>query len=188
MKLANWIIIGVCLASGSLLAQAQEATNVASAAAAAKPPRGGANPVFDRLGSAQTNASGLMIVSDRIEYDYKELIIAFDDHVKVTDPRFTMTCDRMLVFLEGTNQIKRVIAIGNVDGMQPDRHATCDRAVYERATGEIVMTGNPVLTRGTDRVTGARITVFQNDQRVIIEGGGRVNLSPETMKTREIKP
>lgn len=188
MKPAPWIL-GVCLAFFSLPAPAQEAPAVPPAAGpAVRPPKGGANPLFGMLGSSQTNAGGMTIVSDRIEYDYKELIIAFDDHVKVTDPRFTMTCDRMLVFLEGTNQIKRVIAIGNVDGTQPDRHATCDRAVYERATGEIVMTGSPVLTRGADRVTGAKITVFQNDQRVIIEGGGRVNLSPETMKNREIKP
>ena len=197
------LILGAFAASLGLLAaaEAQEttvapppdlalaATPAASdAVPAAKAPKSGSNPFFGMLGgSSKTNSGGMTITSDRIEYDYKELIIAFDEHVHVVDPRFTMTCDRMLVFLEGTNQIKRIMALGHVDGSQPDRHATCDKAVYEHATGEIVMTGNPVLTRGADRVVGAKITIFQNDQRMVVDDG-RVNFSPETMKNRDVKP
>jgi lipopolysaccharide transport protein LptA len=208
VKHAIWII-GAFIAGIGLLAEAQETTVMpppgavfpAPSAAtgddtvhAGKAPKSGANPFFSLLGnSSKTNnaggasTNGMTITSDRIEYDYKELVIAFDAHVRVVDPRFTMTCDRMLVFLEGTNQIKRIICIGNVDGTQPDRHATCNKAVYEHDTGEIVMTGNPVLTRGADRVVGTKITVYQNDQRMVVDGG-RMNLSPETMKNREIKP
>lgn len=206
MKNAIWMIGAFATGLGLLAAaEAQETTvmpppGMAPPAAtgtvhAAKPPKSGANPLFGMLGnSSKTNSAdgsstnGMTITSDRIEYDYKELVIAFDEHVQVVDPRFTMTCDRMLVFLEGTNQIKRIICIGKVDGRQPDRHATCDKAVYEHATGEIVMTGNPVLTRGADRVVGTKITVYQNDSRVVVEGGGHIFVSPETMKNRDIKP
>jgi len=199
-------ILGACAAGVWLPVAAQETTvmpppgmSLSAAPAAspvatgrvetAKPSKGGANPFFGMLGgAAKTNNGGMTITSERIEYDYKELVIAFDEHVRVVDPQYTMTCDRMLVFLEGTNQIKRIIAVGNVDATQPDRHATCDKAVYEHATGEIVMTGNPILTRGADRVVGTKITVYQNDQRMVVDGGGRVNISPETMKNRDIKP
>lgn len=168
---------------------AASATPAATASVhAAKAPKGGAASFLGSAGGSSTNRGGMTITSDRIEFDYKEMVIAFDANVHVVDPQYEMRSDRMLVFLEGTNQIKRIIAIDHVDISQPDRHATCDRAVYERASGEMVMTGNPVLTRGADRVTGAKITVFVNDSRVIIEGGGRVNLSPETMKSRDIKP
>ena len=200
MKQRIWMI-GLLAASLGISALAQETTVVAPAgvtpvapAGGGKPAKSGGNPLFGMLGSGSKNGAeggatnGMTIVSDRIEYDYKEMVIAFDEHVHVTDPQYQMTCDRLLVFLEGTNQIKRIIAAGKVDASQSDRHATCDKAVYEHATGEIVMTGNPVLTRGADRVVGTRITVYQSDQRMVVEGGGRVTLSPDTMKNREIKP
>jgi len=211
VKNAFWMI-GAFAAGLGLLAEAEaqettvmpppgmapaESSAATGSVHAAKPPKSGANPLSGWLGNSSrpssangssTNGGGMTITSDRIEYDYKELVIAFDEHVLVVDPRFTMTCDRMLVFLEGTNQIKRIICIGNVDGSQPDRHATCDKAVYDHATGEIVMTGNPVLTRGADRVVGTKITVYQNDSRVVVDGGGHIFVSPETMKNRDIKP
>ena len=164
---------------------------------AAKPPKSGANPLFGMLGNSSktnnaggssTNGGGMTITSDRIEYDYKELVIVFDGHVHVVDPRYEMTCDRMLVFLEGTNQIKHITCIGHVDGKQPDRHATCDRADYEHATGEIVMTGSPVVTQGGNRWVGEELTVFQNEQRVITTKPSRLDIAPESMKKQEIKP
>ena len=195
MKKISWMFMAVLVAGCCLLpvAQAQEtATAVAPAAPApvAKPAKTG-NSFFGSSRAASTNGGGMVITSERMELDYKEtnaMVIAFDENVRVTDPQYTMTADRMLVFLEGTNQIRRIIAVGHVDVAQPDKHATCEKAVYEHATGEIVLTGNPVLNRGADRVVGARIIVYQNDQRVVVEGGGRVNLSPETLKNREVKP
>ena len=98
-----------------------------------------------------------------------------------------MTADRVLVFLVNTNQIKRIIALGNVVISQTDRQATCDKAVYEKGTEQVTLTGAPVLTRGADRVTGSEIVVFMNDQRVVVKNG-RMVISPETMKNRDVKP
>ena len=202
MKNVCWMI-GVLAAGAWMLPSARADGDAAAPAPAvappaattpdavhvAKAPKNGGSSFFGAAGGSSTNRGGMTITSDRIEYDYKEQVIAFDEHVCVVDPQYTMTADRMLVFLEGTNQIKRIIAVGKVDVVQPpDRHATCDKAVYEHATGEIAMTGNPVLNRGADRVVGTRIIVYQNDQRMVVEGGGRVNLSPETIKNRDIKP
>lgn len=205
MKMSFWMI-GALAAGVWLLpdARAQETTvapppgvvlpgtiavPVATGAvhAAKAPKKGSPASLFGGTVGPSTNGAGMTITSDRIEFDYKEMVIAFDEHVHVVDPQYEMTSDRMLVYLEGTNQIKRIISIGNVDITQPDRHATCDKADYEHASGRIVMTGNPVVTRGADRVVGKKITVWLNDQRVEVEGG-RVNLSPETMKNRDIKP
>lgn len=137
--------------------------------------------------SASTNGAGMTITSDRTEFDYKEFVVAFDGHVHVVDPQFAMDSDRMFVFLEGTNQLKRIVAIGHVDMQQTDRHATCDKAVYERDSGKVVMTGNPVLSRGNDRAKGRVITIWLSDQRVIMENG-QMNISLESMKNRNVKP
>jgi len=138
-------------------------------------------------GGSSTNSGGMVITSERLEFDYKEFVAAFDENVHVTDPQFTLTSDRLLVFLEGTNQIKRIVAIGHVDVVQVDRHATCDKAVYERGSGQVVMTGNPVMSRGSDRVAGREITIWLNDERVVVQGG-RMTISPESMKNRDVKP
>jgi lipopolysaccharide export system protein LptA len=155
-----------------------------------KPPRkGGAGSLFQMSGS--TTNGGMTITSDQAEYDYsdrQEQVIAFDGHVHVVDPQYDLKSDRLLVFTTGTNQIKRIIAIGNVDISQPGRHATCERATYEQSTGQAVLTGNPVLTRGSDRAVGTKITIWLNDQRVLVEGGFRGDISPETMKNRDAKP
>jgi len=207
MKQTTWMI-GLLAAVGWLLpdVQAQETTvmppaGVAAPAhpapvspaatgtvSAAKQPKSGTGSFFNLGGSSSTN-SGMEISSDRGEVDYKEMVVAFDGKVHVVDPRYEMTCDRMLIFMEGSNQIKRIIASGKVEASQPGRRATGDRAVYEHATGAITLTGNPaVVTRDADRVVWPTIIIYLNDQRVLMEGGGRLNISPETMKQRDSKP
>ena len=176
-----------CLALG---APAQE-TNATAIVATTNAPikiKPAKNPAGAFLSSTSTNGGGMIITSDQLEFDYRDLVVAFDGHVHVTDPQFTMTSDRTLVFLEGTNEIKRIIAVGNVDIVQPpDRHATCDKAVYERASGQVVMTGSPMLNRGADRVAGEEITVWLADQRIVVKKG-KMQIGPETMKNRNIKP
>jgi len=138
-------------------------------------------------GSSTNTIGGMTITSERMEFDYKEFVIAFDEKVHVVDPQYVMTSDRMLVFLEGTNQIKRIWSIGHVVITQDDRRATCGRAVYERATGQVVMTEEPVVTRGGDRFTGSELVVWMHDQRVVGKDV-HVTISPESLKNQDVKP
>jgi lipopolysaccharide transport protein LptA len=138
-------------------------------------------------GGSSTNG-GMQINSDRMEFDYKEMVIAFDGHVHMEEPRYTMNADRVLVFLDGSNQIKRIWAKGAVDIVsQPNRHATCETAVYDHTRGEIVMTGNPVVTEGEKRLAGAKITALLGEQRIMVEGG-RMHLPMDAVKNQEVKP
>lgn len=140
------------------------------------------------FGGSSTNGEGMQITSDRMEFDYKDMVIAFDEHVHVVEPRYTMNADRVLVFMDGSNQITRILAVGKVDIVAPpDRHATCEKAVYDHTRGEIVMTGNPVVTENTKRLVGSMISVLLNEQRIVVEGG-RVQLPAESLKNRGVKP
>jgi lipopolysaccharide export system protein LptA len=152
---------------------------------AAKQPKSSAPAFFNLSDGASTN--GMTITFDRLEFDYKDMVAVYDGHVHILDTRYDMICDRLLVFLEGTNQVKQIMAMGNVVITQPDRRATCDRAVYQRASEQVEMTGNPVVTQGGNRLVGAKIRIWLNDQRAEVESG-RMNLATETMKNREIKP
>ncbi len=125
------------------------------------------------------------ITADRIDFDNKEGVILFDRNVLVADPQFTMRSDRLIVFLQGTNDVDQIMAIGSVSLTNENRSAKCDKAVYTRGDGQIVMTGNVVLRQGggkTGEVSGHKIAIWLNEERMEILEGGRVTLPPDTFK------
>ncbi len=125
------------------------------------------------------------ITADKIEFDNKEGVILFDRNVLVSDPQFVMRSDRLIVFLQGTNDVDQIMAIGNVSLTNENRNAKCDKAVYTRKDGQIVMTGNVVLQQGGDKsgaVSGSKMAIWLNEERMEILEGGRVRLPPNTFK------
>lgn len=122
-----------------------------------------------------------VITSSRLEYDYKESVVLFEENVKVNDPQFTMSADRVLVFLEGTNDVRQVRALGNVVLTSDNRTARCNQAVYTKADGKIVMTGEVMLQRAKDQLWGKEAVIWVNDQRMQITGGSRMVIQPETI-------
>jgi lipopolysaccharide transport protein LptA len=110
------------------------------------------------------------ITSARLEYDYAESAILFENNVRVEDAEYTLTADRVLVMLEGTNEVRQIRALGHVVMISGDRTAKCPEAVYTKATEQIVMTGptdNSVqLSNKDDKIWGRKITIWLNDQRM----------------------
>lgn len=110
------------------------------------------------------------ITSNKLEFDYKDYVALFDGNVKVADPQFVLTADKMLIFFENTNDVRRVDAVGNVKMESLDRRATCGKATYLRATGAIELMEQPVVQKGPNTLRGRKITVWINDNRVEVEG------------------
>lgn len=133
--------------------------------------------------NVDTNRQSI-ITADKIEYDNKEGVILFDRNVKVDDARFLMKSDRLLLFMDGTNdnqEVQQIMAVGNVSISNDTRTAKCERAIYTRKEGQIVMTGNAELSSGGDRagtVTGNRIVFWLDDERMEVFEGSRVILPP----------
>lgn len=130
-----------------------------------------------------------VITAERIEFDNKEGVILFDENVLVDDEQFVMRSDRLLVFMEGTNDVQQIMAVGNVSITNQNRLATCEKAVYTKKNGQIVMTGNARLTRQGDEggeVTGNRITFWLDDERMEVSPG-RVVLPPGTFNKSDTK-
>ena len=118
-----------------------------------------------------------VITSDRTDYDRKEGIILFDRNVYVDDEQYQMHADRLFVFLDGTNELKRLVAIGNVSITNDGKTASCTRATYHKASHKIVMYGSKdqkaKLDEGKEKgstVMGDRITFWLNSEQVEIEG------------------
>ena len=129
-----------------------------------------------------------VITAERIEFDNKEGIILFDDNVLVDDAQFIMRSDRLLVFMEGTNDVQQIMAVGNVSITNENRSASCDKAVYTKKDGQIVMTGKAKLAQGEKggEVTGDRITFWLDDERMEVYPG-RVVLPPGTFNKADTK-
>lgn len=130
-----------------------------------------------------------VITATKIEFDNKEGVILFDENVLVDDAQFQMRADRLLVFMEGTNDVQQLMAVGRVCITNENRSASCDKAVYTKKDGQIVMTGNAKLMQQggqAGEVTGNRITIWLDDERIEVLPG-RVVLPPGTLNKGERK-
>ena len=117
-----------------------------------------------------------VITAERTDYDRKEGVILFDRNVYVDDEQYQLHADRLFLFLDGTNDLKRLVAIGHVAITNEEKNAACSRAVYTKSSSKIVMYGadnEPAsLYQGGKRgstVKGERITFWLNSEQVEIE-------------------
>lgn len=118
------------------------------------------------------NGNGMTeITSAELTYDYKRSIAVFETDVVVVDPQVRIASDTLTVLFDGTNQIKSVTALGNVRIRSDGKRATCRKAIYIAATGEVILTGDAKLMRGTDSVMGQHITFWLNEERVVCKPG-----------------
>ena len=117
-----------------------------------------------------------VITADRTDYDRKEGVILFDRNVHVDDEEYQMHADRLFVFLDGTNELKRLVAIGHVAITNEDKRAYCVKATYSKKTGKIVMysdDANKATLREDSKkgstVVGEKITFWLNSEQVEVE-------------------
>jgi lipopolysaccharide export system protein LptA len=124
-------------------------------------------PALTVPGADGTNNT--VITSEHLTFDYKRSIAVFEKNVVVTDPRITIKADRINVLFDDDNNVTSVTAIGNVRMKQENKRGTCQKAVYLTESGEIIMTGNPVLVRDKDTLKSKKITFWCNDDKVVCE-------------------
>ena len=180
-----------CLTAGLLFCATVDAQEQAAAAAGAA----GESAKQEQDGKKGQKANGApsgreaVITAEKIEFDNKEGVILFDENVLVDDEQFVMRSDRLLVFMEGTNDVQQIMAVGRVSITNQNRSASCEKAVYTKKDGQIVMTGNARLMRQGDQggeVTGKRITFWLDDERMEVSPG-RVVLPPGTFNKGDKK-
>lgn len=121
-------------------------------------------------------ARDAVITADRTDYDRKEGVVLFDRNVHVNDEQYQMHTDRLFLFLDGTNDLKRLVAIGNVAITNENRRAYCARATFNRKLGRIVMYSSDEITavlreegkKGSE-VKGEKITFWIDSEQVEVE-------------------
>lgn len=72
-------------------------------------------------------------------FDRKEGFAYFNGKVFVDDPQCQLHADRAFVYMSGTNDIRRIVAIGDVAITNETKRAYGAKASYYRETGMVVL-------------------------------------------------
>ena len=106
------------------------------------------------LAAASALSGGLVrISSDRTYYDRKEGFACFTGKVSVEDPEYQLHADRAFVYMGGTNDLKRIVALGNVAITNGTKRAYGAKATYQRENGVVILRageGGPAEVREVD--------------------------------------
>ncbi len=130
--------------------------------------------------AASTNETrNVKVTSDRSTYLRKEGVLVFDGNVFVDDVEFKMHADEVTLFLGGTNELKRIVAIGNVAVTNELRSGTCAKATYNKALSRVILYGDEakgITARLNDngkrksQVEGRKITFWIDTEQVEVDG------------------
>ena len=111
-----------------------------AAAIVAADPSADTNSVAAAAVPAKTNRIA-KITSATTYYDAKVGVALFSGHVYVDDEEHQLHSDTAYVFMDtsGTNELKRIVAVGNVAITNETRRAYGSKAAYYRDSGMVVL-------------------------------------------------
>ena len=165
----------------------QSAAGEEKAAVAVQQEKAGSGTSLVDALSFTSRKEPIHIRSRDLEFRYDDKRITYHGDVVVTQGETTLKSDTLIVTYEepttekgaaqpkpqnisSQQQLKEIVAEGNVDITSGDRHATAKKAVFSQATRTVVLSGNAVLQEGENRVAGEKVTVFLDEKRSVVEG------------------
>ena len=116
--------------------------------------------------------SPITIKSDRMEVLQNQKVVVFSGHVVAKKKGLTIYADRLLVYYgtkDGKKEVRKLVAIGHVKINKDNWLARAGKAVYFKDLEKIVLEDHPEIWQGDNTVKGARITLFLNEDRYVVE-------------------
>ena len=118
-----------------------------------------------------------------LNVDYNNNIAILNKDVLVEDKYGNIRADKIkLIFNKDKKKIERIEASGSVTINQEDKIATCGEAVFIMESRIVLLTGDPVVKRGTDTVAGEKITFYIDENRMVCEPGAKLIIFPKRDK------
>ena len=112
------------------------------------------------------------IQSKQMQVNFNEHRIVFLGDVRVTQADFSLSANEVTaVFGENAEDIRKIVAKGDVTIQKADKVAWGNEATYNREEAMIVLSGNPSLQQGGNYIKGDEIRVFLNEDRMDVQGG-----------------
>lgn len=114
------------------------------------------------------------ITSANTYYDRKEGVAIFSGKVHVDDARYQMHANKAYVFMSGTNDVERIVAVGDVALTNETKRAYGARVTYYRGRGLVVLhAGDGCVAevrdeqpRGDQIVRGKKIRFWIDQEQV----------------------
>ena len=126
--------------------------------------------VLDGLGKSSNQNVPIHITSDRMEGYNKKNLIIFYGNVKAVRGDTTLWADRMDIFFDRVEKkVDKIVALGSVKVNQEDKNAVATKATYFENGMKILLEGNPKLWQKDDLLKGDQITLFLNEDRIVVE-------------------
>lgn len=122
-------------------------------------------------GLKQDTTLPVEVAADQLSVDQTKGTAVFSGNVDVRQGELRMTAGRVLVeYAEGGGAIVRLHATEGVTIVNATDAAESREAVYTIATGEVVMTGDVVLTQGQNALSGQKLTLDLRSGTGVMEG------------------
>jgi lipopolysaccharide export system protein LptA len=135
-----------------------------------------------RFGGLQQDTSlPVEVTSENLSVDQSNGGAVFTGNVLVKQGEMRMTASTIRVeYAEGGQGIQSLHATGGVTLVSPTDAAEADEAVYTIGSGNVVMTGNVLLTQGSAAISGQKLTVNLTDGTGTMSGGVKTIFTPGT--------
>jgi len=124
---------------GGLLAELMEPATTNVVAEAGKPAK-------KKAKERKAPSRPARITSATTYYDRKEGIVFFNKDVYVDDEQYQLHADKAYVFLSGTNDVRRIVAIGNVAMTNDTKRAYGAKVSYYKEGGMVVLYSGDGIT------------------------------------------
>lgn len=134
-------------------------------------------------GASKVNTN---VTAQNMVYDSAAQKVTFSGDVKVTHPDFTLTSDKLQLFMSqggsasprragdealNAGAVQKIIAESKVNIQLPEgRTASCNKATYSVETETLTMEGSPVLREGSNQVRGDRMVFYLREGRNEVQG------------------
>ncbi|MCP4196640.1 MAG: hypothetical protein GY762_05760 [Proteobacteria bacterium] len=104
--------------------------------------------------------------SQRLEVDHNRRRARFEGNVRAAYGDLSVRCDQMELTYNGKGEVVTLKAEGKVTVARGGAKATAKLATLDAKLGVLVLSGDPVLVQGENRLEGMRITIHLKGNRI----------------------
>jgi lipopolysaccharide export system protein LptA len=135
-----------------------------------------------------TSRAPIDITSDTVEGNQKQSIVTFMGNVVAKQEDATLYANILVIYYNpDTKKLKEIVATGNVKVVQLDRRATGQKVTFYQDENKVVLEGDAVVREGENVTRGERVTYYLNEERSVVEGGKGSRVSTHITPTPKEK-
>lgn len=124
----------------------------------------------------EAQSEGVEITARRSDLDKNEGVVMFEGDAFVRYAAdYNLHADRLFAFFNSSNELERIVALGDVAITNRQRHGECAMAQFRRGAGEIELYGDEnalasLAEEDKDALRGKRIKFWIESEQVQVDG------------------